>query len=214
MLSIYYTQKTEMMKPAFWQWCRQQLPERIITKIDKKRSHTKVQTSILGYLLLQEALRRNHLDESLEMLHCSQEGRPSIAPTFDFNISHSDQYVVCALSKQHHVGLDIEKMKPISLAVLRTFFNHDEWIAMHQKADSQQGFYQLWTQKEAVVKADGRGLNVPLKDIVVSNNQSSLGGNTWFLQEIPLNHAYMMHVATDQPIYQYQRVKISFKQYN
>jgi 4'-phosphopantetheinyl transferase len=211
MLSIYYTQKSEVMTPLFWEWCRQQLPMNIRDKIERKASRDKIQTSLLGYLLLKESLRRNGLHKAIDLIKQSPQGRPSITQNFDFNISHSDQYAVCAFSKEYSIGIDIEKIKPISLEFLRNFFNQDEWAEMQEGENSQESFYRLWTKKEAVVKADGRGLNVPLKEILIKNNQGYVERVQWFLQEIPLDQHYMMHVATNEPIKEYQRIKISFR---
>jgi 4'-phosphopantetheinyl transferase len=211
MLFIYYTQKSEVMTPAFWEWCRQQLPLKIRDKIERKASREKIQTSLLGYLLLKESLERNGLHQAIDMLKQSPEGRPNIVHNFDFNISHSDQYAVCAFSKKYSLGIDIEKIKPISLEFLRNFFNQDEWAEMQENENSQEQFYRLWTKKEAVVKADGRGLNIPLKEIIIRNNHGFVERVKWFLQEIPLDQHYIMHVATNEPIREYQRVKISFK---
>jgi 4'-phosphopantetheinyl transferase len=211
MLSIYYTQKSEVMTQAFWEWCRQQLPLKIRDRIERKASREKIQTSLLGYLLLKESLERNGLHQAIDMIKQSPEGRPNIVQNFDFNISHSDQYAVCAFSKKYSLGIDIEKIKPISLEFLRSFFNQDEWAEMQENENSQEQFYRLWTKKEAVVKADGRGLNIPLKEIIIRNNQGFVERVKWFLQEIPLDQNYIMHVATNEPIQEYQRVKISFK---
>ncbi|PWK23852.1 4'-phosphopantetheinyl transferase [Arcicella aurantiaca] len=211
MLAIYYTQKSDVMTPLFWEWCRLQLPATIRDRIERKVSREKIQTSLLGYLLLKESFERNGLPQAIDMIKQSPTGRPNIVQDFDFNISHSAQYAVCAFSKKYSIGIDIEKIKPISLEFLQSFFNQDEWAELHQNENTQEQFYRLWTKKEAVVKADGRGLNIPLKEIIIRNNQGFVERAKWFLQEIPLDQNYMMHVATNEPISEYQRVKISFK---
>jgi 4'-phosphopantetheinyl transferase len=211
MLTIYYTQKSEIMTQVFWKWCRQRLPQKIWDRIEQKASQEKIQSSLLGYLLLKESLERNGLHHTMELIKQSPEGRPIIGSNFDFNISHSGQYAVCAFSKKYSLGIDIERIKPLSLASLQHFFNQDEWADVQENQNPQESFYRLWTKKEAVVKADGRGLNIPLKEIIIQNNQGFVEQIKWFLQEIPLDKNYMVYVATNQPIQEYQRVKISFK---
>ena len=157
-------------------------------------------------------LAKNNVSDDFAKLYYTPEGRPKIGHDFDFNISHSDEYVVCAFSKDHQVGIDIEKIKPISLAFLKEFFNVDEWENIQLSRNSQETFYKLWTQKEATVKADGRGLNIPLKEIIIQHNQGYVEKTKWFLQEIPLHKKYMVYLATNEPIQYYQSVKINFKQ--
>jgi 4'-phosphopantetheinyl transferase len=199
------------MTQVFWKWCRQRLPQKIWDRIEQKASQEKIQSSLLGYLLLKESLERNGLHHAMELIKQSPEGRPIIGSNFDFNISHSGQYAVCAFSKKYSLGIDIERIKPLSLASLQHFFNQDEWADVQENQNPQESFYRLWTKKEAVVKADGRGLNIPLKEIIIQNNQGFVEQIKWFLQEIPLDKNYMVYVATNQPIQEYQRVKISFK---
>ena len=199
------------MTPAFWEWCCHQLPTKIRDRIERKVSREKIQTSLLGYLLLKVSLERNGLHQAIDMIKQSPEGRPNIVHNFDFNISHSDQYAVCAFSEKYSLGIDIEKIKPISIELLQHFFNQDEWAEMQGNENLQESFYRLWTKKEAIVKADGRGFNIPLKEIIIRNNQGFVERVKWFLQEIPLDQNYIMHVATNEPIREYQRVKISFK---
>lgn len=90
----------------------------------------------MGYLLLKESLERNGLHNVMNMIKQSPEGRPSIVQNFDFNISHSDQHAVCAFSKKYSLGIDIEKIKPISLEFLQHFFNQDEWVEMQANDNS------------------------------------------------------------------------------
>ena len=211
MLTIYYAQKSELMSDVFWEWCYQQLPQNISDKIKQKSSQKKTQSSLLGYLLLKESLKRNGFCDSINELKKTSKGKPIIISNFDFNISHSGDFVVCAFSEKYSLGIDIERVKPTSLLPLQQFFTVDEWNKIQQSKNSQEQFFRLWTQKEAVVKADGRGLNIPLKEISIQNNNGYVEQTQWFLQEVPLDKNYVMHVATNEPFREYKMVKISFK---
>lgn len=71
---------------------------------------------------------------------------------FCFNLSHSGDYVVCALSDAP-VGVDIEKIVPISLKVMRRFFSPSILSPIEQM--------RLWTRYESYGKMTGTGIPYP-----------------------------------------------------
>ncbi|MEW5983038.1 MAG: 4'-phosphopantetheinyl transferase superfamily protein [Acidobacteriota bacterium] len=102
-------------------------------------------------------------------------GKPRLAePACDlhFNLSHSDDFVLCACTRGRQVGVDVEGIRPVAhLAglALAAFSRaeHAAWSAL--EADSQLlGFFNCWTRKEAYVKARGDGLSMPLDAFDVS----------------------------------------------
>jgi len=71
---------------------------------------------------------------------------------FCFNLSHSGDYVVCALSDTA-VGVDIEKIVPISLKVMRRFLSPNAFSPVEQM--------RLWTRYESYGKMVGIGIPYP-----------------------------------------------------
>ena len=61
-------------------------------------------------------------------------------------------------------------------------------------------FYDFWTKKESVIKADGRGLEIPLNEFEVINNSVCINSSTWHLQELIVNDNYKAHLATSHLI--------------
>ena len=95
----------------------------------------------------------------------SAEGRPSLAPPFDrsglhFNLAHTDGVVAMAVCRHPRVGVDVEKVGRAPLAVAERYFSPEEVAQLHAlpaKAQPRR-FLQLWTLKEAYLKAIGTGL--------------------------------------------------------
>lgn len=76
-----------------------------------------------------------------------------------FNISHSDEFVVCIVSDKP-VGIDVQKIKPVPFSVINRVCSEAET----KKISSDSDFIKLWTKKEAVVKKKGTGiLDVEIK---------------------------------------------------
>ena len=105
----------------------------------------------------------------------SPAGKPSlsgaIAPTVHFNLSHSDQWALVAVTRLGAVGVDIEKERPLPdvLRLAQTAFSPAELEELRGVPASRQqdAFFAGWTRKEAYIKARGDNLAV-LHDFDVS----------------------------------------------
>jgi 4'-phosphopantetheinyl transferase len=93
---------------------------------------------------------------------------PSSVP-LSFNLSHSGgQAVVAVRAGAAAIGVDIESHRPGRrfAALAERYFSSEEvraLSAVHAEARSER-FYDLWTLKEAYLKARGTGLQLPLGD--------------------------------------------------
>lgn len=93
-------------------------------------------------------------------------GRPQLSPaqagTLDFNWSHSSDCALVALARGVVPGIDLERRRarPRALEIARRYFTPDEAERLAQLPPVQrdEAFLALWTAKEAVLKAIGRGL--------------------------------------------------------
>ncbi len=112
-------------------------------------------------LLLTLLERQNHSTD-VRILR-DEWGRPHFEdPALpDFNLSHSDGFVAVALG-DGQVGIDLQRINlafdPIPLA--ERFFSAEEAASIKQAAEMDRPdlFFALWTKKEALGKALGRGL--------------------------------------------------------
>ena len=128
-------------------------------------------------------------------------------PQFEFNVSHSEDWVVCAVDR-HPVGIDVEQMKPIDLGIAERFFTADEYRKIMERKGTEQlaYFYQLWTLKESYIKAIGKGLSIPLDSFSFQDEEAESmftvqeGQNPrYFLTTTCLPSDYMLSVcAIDQ----------------
>ncbi|MCB1706804.1 MAG: 4'-phosphopantetheinyl transferase superfamily protein [Halioglobus sp.] len=90
------------------------------------------------------------------------QGKPYLvgsAQALDFNLSHSGDWLACAVTAGVPVGVDIEACKPQRdvMTLARRFFREEEVMALEActEAGQRDRFYDLWTLKEAAVKARG-----------------------------------------------------------
>lgn len=85
------------------------------------------------------------------------------SPIF-FNLSHTENVAVLALSARHELGVDVEAECPRDARVAARYFSAVELHTLQTLPPELwlRGFYRCWTGKEALLKGEGRGLNVPL----------------------------------------------------
>lgn len=97
----------------------------------------------------------------------NEYGKPNVpqSPDIHFNLSHSHGAAVCALSRNFPVGVDIEDIsRQTNLAIANRFFSSSEaqLVSNAPKAKKKALFFDIWTLKEAYIKAMGKGLSIPL----------------------------------------------------
>jgi 4'-phosphopantetheinyl transferase len=141
-------------------------------------------------------------------------GKPRLAnppgrPALHFNLSHSEGKALLVVSREP-VGIDIEFVNP-----------HMEWqrLATHVFTDLERSclakspdaiqrnlFFQLWTRKEAFIKARGLGFTLPLKSCSVAGHPLCDQGRVyvdpawddrrpWYLFDLTNDGAYRVHLA-------------------
>lgn len=93
-----------------------------------------------------------------------------------FNVSHSYEMAVYALTKTHDIGVDIERIETKDHDdIAKRYFSPKEFEDLQKLAPEQRQpfFYKIWSRKEAVIKALGEGLYAPLENFSVSLEKNS-----------------------------------------
>ncbi|WP_165872288.1 4'-phosphopantetheinyl transferase family protein [Tenacibaculum sp. M341] len=149
---------------------------------------------LYGRLLLKEAISQLRYDYSLELMQKTEYGKPYFENSeFTFNISHSGEYIVCAVStdEKQFLGVDIEEVKPIEFEGFKSIFSEEE----KKMISNYKNFYTFWTRKEAIVKADGRGLQIPLNTINTTSLSVLLENKKYNLYQIDIDENYITYIA-------------------
>jgi 4'-phosphopantetheinyl transferase len=126
---------------------------------------------LVAHALLRFTLSRYAgVDPSHWMFSTTARGRPEIAVPrglrLRFNLSHTSRQVACAVTRERSIGIDVEDIaRPLDhAAIAHRFFSSGEVHALRAipSATRVQRFFELWTLKEAYLKARGIGLSLPL----------------------------------------------------
>lgn len=118
-----------------------------------------------------------------------------------FNLSHTAGKIVIAISCHNGVGIDIENINRESnlKEIAKTIFSHDEFNFFSQLAPSEQPnyFFLLWTLKESYVKAQGKGISMPMTDLTYLNHKISLQDQNpnWLFWSLFFGNNYQLSIA-------------------
>jgi 4'-phosphopantetheinyl transferase len=107
----------------------------------------------------------------------SANGKPMLAEKLadsgiHFNLAHSGDLAVVAITRVGEIGVDVEQIRPIKNVedlVARFFSSRENEQFQKIPADEKPAaFFNLWTRKEALLKATGEGITGSLKLVEVS----------------------------------------------
>lgn len=99
---------------------------------------------------------------------------PADSPPLYFNVTHSHNLALYAISGDAEVGIDLEYLpRALNIAqVAPHILTKKEHHLLRELPETQHRaqFFKYWTRKEAVVKAIGKGLSLSLQTFDVSND--------------------------------------------
>lgn len=147
---------------------------------DKKRT-------VAGEMLSRKAIALFcSVDEKSIVFEHHENGKPYAKDIdVEFNISHSEDIVVCAVSNKQ-IGIDVEKIRRVNLDIAKRICSEEElkYIFGYKPSENDFSdsddveiitrFFELWTKKEAYVKCSGIGISgglyyTPNIDSIVDN---------------------------------------------
>ncbi len=111
------------------------------------------------YSLLKNILNKEYNIDSYTIVY-NKNGKPYLNNIYNiyFSISHSDKYLVIAISNKK-IGVDIEKIKKYNTKI-------NDFLNIVPK--NEEEFFEYWTKKEALIKLKGLSLK-NINDIDESN---------------------------------------------
>ncbi|MGB5290203.1 MAG: 4'-phosphopantetheinyl transferase superfamily protein [Lysobacterales bacterium] len=128
-----------------------------------------------------------------------------------FNLSHCDGLVLCGITREHDIGVDVEDVQRSTGAAfdrLSSYFSAPEIAELAQLPPEQQKqrFFDYWTLKESYIKARGMGLAIPLSKFTFRFVAGRLDGfelhpelgddaNKWQFRRISMIHRYRLALA-------------------
>ncbi len=139
-------------------------------KFDKDRNAYCTTRAVLRELL---ARYTHQPPESLDF-EVNAYGKPELtnacnSQDVQFNVSHSGAYALLAFGKTHPLGVDLERIRDNVQDITDLLLSSMEKELFNGLTDTQRlaSLFHVWTSKEAIIKALGKGFSIPLHDVTV-----------------------------------------------
>ncbi|MBV8327071.1 4'-phosphopantetheinyl transferase superfamily protein [Chryseobacterium sp.] len=168
------------------------------------------QLSLLGRVLLKYGTEKFYNIHRLD-IDFLPDKKPFLKgnPVY-FNISHSGNLVVCALA-DFSVGIDIEfSDEKVNYHDFQFQMTSGEFLKIHHSEDKTKAFFTYWTNKEAVIKAHGSGMMLPLDSFEVINDECSIEGGKFFIKELDIDPDYYCCIASENENVKNEAVIVEF----
>lgn len=146
----------------------------------------------------------------------SDRGKPFLADSHEdsclqFNVSHSQEYALIGFTFNRLIGVDVEYLRPMPDAeqIAQRFFTAREFSLVQNAALKDRLFFQLWTAKEAYLKAIGTGLSGMLDRVEITLDptqvllligQDRVAAANWSLYFCTPATDYLAAIAVETPL--------------
>lgn len=116
--------------------------------------------------------------------YTGEYGKPEISSPLNhtnlqFNLSHSGEWAIIAVTQDRAVGVDVEKFRSDvnHLDLAHRYFSEREYQSLLALPvdERESAFFICWTRKEAFLKALGEGLSYPLSQFSVTISAENPG---------------------------------------
>ncbi len=199
---ILYTELDETKHDALLDKYLGLFTEEYQRRLSRFRRWQDAQLSLLGRLLVREGFTRFQQSINMHELCFSHYDKPYLKNNDTlFNISHSGEMAVACIADNYPcIGIDIEQVKPVDVAVFECQMTANEAKRVLNATDRLAAFYTYWTQKEAVLKAHGNGLSIPLQSFEIHEDTTEIDTQRFYTSEIKVSADYCCHIASETPL--------------
>ncbi len=190
MTEIYYTDTNDISDIELYY---NTLPEYRRDKVNRLVNEADKKASLCAGLLIDRFIGKTEIK-------FGKYGKPCAVNGKQFNISHSGNYVIIAVSDTE-VGCDVEMLKNVDYERLgRIVFHENELVAIKNAEDKQECFYRFWTMKEAFIKCLGEGFHFKTSSLDLCGTKHALEyeGETYFFKEYMLKGTKIMLCSADK----------------
>ena len=191
------------------EFCRALLSETERTHAEKLIHPADVERSILCRGILRTVLA-DYLAviPKLISFERNENGKPFLRHSeMEFNLSHSNDRMLIAVTAGRSVGVDIEfhRENVKMTAIAKRWFSPKEQSFFQDANKPKETFFDIWSKKEAYVKAKGQGIYFDLPSFTVPLGEkpsvSTFEKNaSWFFQTLKIDPDYSAAVVSEVPI--------------
>lgn len=177
--------------------------------------------NLLGRALLRRAATHYGGMDPLQPIRVSTWGKPELTGcSVGCNVSHAGNQLWVAVSRYPHVGIDIDSARaPQEYRDLTAGFHPDELASLRKASDIKAATMRCWSRKEAISKATGRGMSLPLRAYAVECDTRpsdwlrfpppDSGLENWTTVDLPVGKDYIGALAIEGRVEKAEIVRVT-----
>ena len=142
-------------------------------------------------------------------------GKPALASghTLRFNLSHSNEVALLAVTLDAELGVDVEHIRPDFAGedIARRYFSRAEVDVFNRLPPEERvaAFFRCWTRKEAYIKAIGKGFSQALDafDVTLAPGVAPAllraeddDASRWWMTDVEVGEGYAGALLVERPV--------------
>ncbi|MDR6516422.1 4'-phosphopantetheinyl transferase family protein [Chryseobacterium camelliae] len=180
-----------------------QLPASITEPVNRYRNPADRKGRVISKLLLETLVRKHfpHQGFSWDRYRKDALSKPYLeGMALSFSTSHHDVLSMVCLTSGKSCGVDSEFLRPVDPQLYQDFLHPDEKEFIASRTDQATSFYNIWTRKEAVLKASGMGIHCDLNSIDAHRDIVPVENRSYVTTPLFLSADTVTHLATPEAV--------------
>lgn len=143
------------------------LDEEKLSQFNMTTNESRKKSLLISHGFLKETVSEEYdIDKKDLVFSVTESGKPFCKSHGDihFSISHSGDYFAVAISEKE-VGIDIQILKNPDDKLIGRVCCENEKLFVNASENKEKAFTEIWTKKEAYLKALGTGIDRELKTV-------------------------------------------------
>ena len=194
MIRLLYFDIRDMQNDAIDEYL-EKLPLFMVEEIRRYYKTDDRKSRLIGRLMLMRCLQESGKEYLISCWNKNAFGKPYIPGWNSFNIAHAGHMVVLA-SSATDVGVDIEKNIDIDYHGIAESFHLEEQLMLQKTKNRQKLFFEIWTKKEALIKAWGIGIINGLDNFSCALGKVKHNSVTWYFRKVFIDQQYTCHICS------------------
>lgn len=163
-------------------------------RIEKSRKYRFIEDtmrSLCAEYALNVLIKKNCPDyRTPVVIFYDENGKPFIDENIEISLSHSGDFVAAMICDKT-CGIDIEKDSRDLSKIAKRFFTKEEYD------DTTYSMLDIWTRKESILKATGKGLILGMDTFSVLGEMCSVQDRVYKLSTIETAEGYSLSYAIE-----------------
>jgi len=201
-IKVYSTQVTERWSDEGFSALMDIIPLDLQQRVNAEKGWENQHGSLARKLMLWYGMNEMgaNMNDLFECLEFTKSGKPYIRDAPHFSLANDGAVAVCAISETSVLGIDVERLKPLNLSDYRNEMTYLEWREIYSRIIPLRRFYEFWTIKESVLKADGEQENVDIKEIYIQPDIAFYNAKNWYINPAELDYyCYTCFLVSSNP---------------